>query len=345
VNRSAEKYRAEAFTLLSSLLWGTSFVAVKAGLDYIEPLWFAQTRLLAAGLILAVTARGKLGRYLGDSRVWVLALLCSLGFVAQNVGMQSITSSKAAFYINASIVPVAVLSHKFLHEAFGMRKIVGVAIAVVAIYLLTTGGSGGPEAFRQESFQVAEATLGPSRETGLTRGSLSRRDTFVLGTDPPGSRRGDLRSFGSGDLIVLMTSLSWAVYGVMMKGLLRDADIQALPLTAAIFILSGVIIAVPAALLAPFPLRLGMEGLLLLLYIILFCTALPNVLWVFGLRKMTVTASAAILLVEPIAALWLGVLILKDRFTLVEGVGAFGILLAIGLIAHHRASSPPSAGL
>jgi DME family drug/metabolite transporter len=60
-----------------------------------------------------------------------------------------------------------------------------------------------------------------------------------------------------------------------------------------------------------------------------FCSVTAYLLWGTGLKRIPVTTSAIILLVEVIWALILSFVFLGDSFTLVSGIGAIMILVSI----------------
>ena len=47
-----KKLRGNLLLLLTALIWGTSFVAQRAGMDYIEPFTFNGIRSLIGGIVL-----------------------------------------------------------------------------------------------------------------------------------------------------------------------------------------------------------------------------------------------------------------------------------------------------
>ena len=137
-----QTYEAEALTLLSSLLWGTSFAAVKMGLEQLNPLWFMEWRLLLASLLLVpfYWTKGLWPSYLRNFRIWRLGFFNGAGFLLQYLGMQYTTASKAAFFVNFGFIFVAILSYFFLQEAFGKWKFFGLGMAFLGVFLLSTGG-------------------------------------------------------------------------------------------------------------------------------------------------------------------------------------------------------------
>ena len=129
--------------IVSSVLWGSGFVAVKIGLNYINPFVFAFLRMGVAGVIqlgVLMSLGGVRLQTLKEKSVWALGLLNAVGFTLQFVGMQFTTAAKTALLIDMNVVFVALLSKRFSDESFGLRKQLGVVLGIVGAVMITTGG-------------------------------------------------------------------------------------------------------------------------------------------------------------------------------------------------------------
>lgn len=142
-------------TIAAGLLWGSSFVVVKIGLSDLNPYWFVFLRFSTAALVALVAASlAKKGpetlRLLRHPLVLWLGVTNAAGFVLQFRGQTLTTAGKAALLVNANTIFVAVASWFVLHERLGRAKTLGVAVGMVGVYLVTTGGRaalvGGPAA-------------------------------------------------------------------------------------------------------------------------------------------------------------------------------------------------------
>ncbi len=283
------RIKAVLYTLGSSFLWGSSFAAVKVGLRHLDPLWFALWRTLGAGVLLGLlTLNSGLLDHLRNRKVWLLAVLNACAFSLQNIGMLQTTASKAAFYVNLGFVGVALLSWLVLHERFGPKKIVSIALGVAGVTGLAT----------QYHLEA------------LRGGTLL------------------------GDFLVVSSGLLWACYFVITKLLLQQPSVRIVPLTSVVLTLTGLFL-LPVSTLFGDP-GLGNLGISLpvLLYTAIFCSAIPLLLWTHGLRQLTPTASAVILLAEPVIGALLGFGLLGERFSDLETLGALLILAAIALYSH-----------
>jgi drug/metabolite transporter (DMT)-like permease len=135
---------ATALLVLSSVLWGSSFVSIKIGLAYLNAFEFAFLRMaLSAAILFAVFAPyRKISKSLfKEPAVWSLGILNGLAFTIQFVGLVYTTAAKTALLVDLNVVFVAMLSWKFLGEKFGARKGLGVSLGVLGAVLVATNGN------------------------------------------------------------------------------------------------------------------------------------------------------------------------------------------------------------
>lgn len=143
-SRQSETNSAISLLIISSVLWGSGFVAVKIGLSYLNPFLFAFIRMGVAGVIqlgVLISLGGLRRKTLREKSVWALGLLNAMGFTLQFVGMQFTTAAKTALLIDMNVVFVALLSRRFSNESFGLRKQLGVALGIVGAVMITTNGN------------------------------------------------------------------------------------------------------------------------------------------------------------------------------------------------------------
>ena len=146
-------------------------------------------------------------------------------------------------------------------------------------------------------------------------------------------------AFAAGALAALGAGLSYAVYAVTAKGLLRRA--APLPLAALTFTLAALLLT-PALALTPGAATQLAAGWPLLLYLGVVPTAAAYVVFGAGLRRVTVTAAGIATLLEPLTAATLGVFVFGERLGIVGWVGAALLLWALGLLAWAGSDSPSS---
>ncbi len=128
-------------TILAGILWGTSFPAIKIGLEFVDPCMFVFLRMLLASVLtlLIVFATNNFDVSLEKEKsIWYLGLLNGFSYLIQYVGMNYTTASKSSLLINLSTVWVAVLSWLILKERFSKRKTSGIVLGIIGVFFVTT---------------------------------------------------------------------------------------------------------------------------------------------------------------------------------------------------------------
>lgn len=148
------------------------------------------------------------------------------------------------------------------------------------------------------------------------------------GAAPPGFAAGALSALGAG--------LSYAVYAVTAKGLLRR--VAPLPLAALTFTLAALLLTPVLALERGAAAQLA-AGWPLLLYLGVVPTAAAYAVFGAGLRRVTATTAGVATLLEPLTAAALGVLLFGESLGAVGWAGAALLLAALGLLARSSSES------
>ena len=138
------KFKADIYLLLITIIWGASFVAVKAALDFSSPFLFLTMRFFLAAAILFVLFRQKI-REINSTTLKAglfVGLLVGIGLGSQTLGLVYTSASKSAFITGTFVILVPIFSIFF--EKIVPRKLlwVGVAFAVTGLYLLTSPEEG-----------------------------------------------------------------------------------------------------------------------------------------------------------------------------------------------------------
>jgi drug/metabolite transporter (DMT)-like permease len=133
------------FLVLTTVLWGGSFVFNKLGFREIPPLTFAFYRFSLATLLMGVLCIGRLPRMnrdiVGKGCMVGLALTAAnLSFV---LGLNETTVSRAGFLNNLFVLFVPLLGFLFWRERISRFLVLGIALAVIGLWLLTQGGVAG----------------------------------------------------------------------------------------------------------------------------------------------------------------------------------------------------------
>ena len=147
--------RGSLLLLLGSVIWGAAFVAQRVGMDHVGPYTFNGVRMLLAWLVMVPVTRifesraARNPEYKApDPREQRLAgILCgTLLFVAsslQQMGLVTTTAGKAGFITALYVVLVPVTAWLLFRKNPGRIIWLGVAVAVVALWLLCMPAGGG----------------------------------------------------------------------------------------------------------------------------------------------------------------------------------------------------------
>ena len=155
----AKKLIGNLLLLLTAIIWGSGFVAQRAGMEFVGPLTFGASRFWLAFIVLipvvhfmnkmdrkALAASGKPAPVKSPEEIakskktfWTASILCGTmlfcGSILQQFGMVFTTAGKAAFITALYILLVPVFSLVLKHRP-ALQSWIGVACGTVGLYLL-----------------------------------------------------------------------------------------------------------------------------------------------------------------------------------------------------------------
>lgn len=141
--------RGSLLLLLGSMIWGAAFAAQRAGMDHVGPFTFSGVRMLLAGLVLTPAALlfGEKNPERPDPRTQRRAgLMCGLFLCAatllQQAGLVDTGAGKAGFITALYVVLVPVAGRLLFRRKPGKAVWLGVALAVLALFLLCVPAGG-----------------------------------------------------------------------------------------------------------------------------------------------------------------------------------------------------------
>ena len=109
----------------AALLWGTSFVAVRWGLENeMNPLFFVSLRFLIAALLFLPIAMLKVAgikRLLLSPSIILLGFINAIGFAFQFIGQKFTTAGNASLFVNFYVILVPLLAPLLLPERYSWR--------------------------------------------------------------------------------------------------------------------------------------------------------------------------------------------------------------------------------
>jgi drug/metabolite transporter (DMT)-like permease len=129
--------------LLVSALWGTTFVAVKSGLSDSSPLFFVGARFTLASAASAFLLRGKTGLSPALRAGVPLGIVLALAYASQTIGLETTTPARSAFVTGLNVAIVPLWTFLLLGRGVKLFSLVGLALALPGLWLLTSPSSHG----------------------------------------------------------------------------------------------------------------------------------------------------------------------------------------------------------
>ena len=195
-----------AFLLLATL-WGTSFVAIEAGLHYFPPLLFAGVRYVVAGAVVLGYAAVAADRWLPRARDEWLGVAVAGTFVIAAyhgflyLGEVRISGAVAAVVVSLAPVLTAVFAAALLpNERLGPVEIGGFALGIVGVVVIAD-----PTAAGLGSAAVVGVALAFVATVAFSLGAVLLRP---LRTDlPVAALQGWAMVIGAGQLLVAAVAI------------------------------------------------------------------------------------------------------------------------------------------
>ena len=282
--------------LLTVVMWGTSFVATKLALREISPITLVFVRFAQGAVLMAFLLAWRHELRLPPRSTWGWLFL--MGFVG-------------------------IFVHQLL-QANGLRltsaTTTGWLIGLIPIWtaLLSRIVLREPMGF-QKVLGLAVGFVGAILL--ITKGELSTRLLSL-----PSTR---------GDLLILLSTINWAVYSVLGHGTLRA--LGAVRATAGAMILGWLMLA-PLFFMQEGWRELGhvsAQGWGALLFLGVGCSGLGYLFWYGALERMEASRVAAFIYLEPLVTLSVAGLVLEERAGWITLLG--GIIVLTGVLLVERA--------
>lgn len=137
--------RAVFYLILTTLLWGGSFVFNKIGFRDIPPVVFMAVRFSLAALAMAAIS----GRRLRELNTGLIrrGVVVGLALAGANLtfvlGVDGTTISRAGFLNNLFVLFIPLLGFFFWRQRIERSALFGVAVATCGLFLLASGGGAG----------------------------------------------------------------------------------------------------------------------------------------------------------------------------------------------------------
>jgi drug/metabolite transporter (DMT)-like permease len=282
-----------AGALLAVVFWGVSFVATKAVVRELPPVVVIFARSALGTALLAVILRARREPLLPPRAS--LGPLAAMGFVG--VAFHGVLQAHALTLTSAVNT--------------------GWLIALVPVWAALLAAALGRERF------------GPGKLAGLAVGfagtllvvTRGRLDAGVVAL--PATR---------GDLLVLASTVNWAVYSLLGHGTIRDLG----PTRATAGAMGlGALMLLPLLAASGAPAtwgRLSAAGGAALLFLGLACSGLGYLLWYRALERVEASKVAALLYLEPLVTLAAAVVLIHEPVGLVTVAGGALVVGGVALV-------------
>ena len=140
-----QKILAQLSMVITTMIWGITFVMVKDALNDAPPYMFASLRFGIAFLLGFIYVNKGI-KDISDTEM-LGGLLCGfclfVGYAFQNFGLMETTPSKSAFITSVSVILVPIILVLFKIKKVNPRIWVAVVLAIIGLYILLNPTGGG----------------------------------------------------------------------------------------------------------------------------------------------------------------------------------------------------------
>lgn len=138
-----KNFKGELLMLVTAIMWGSGFVGMAVGLEYLTVFQIMAGRFTLAAILLALVFHKKL-RLINKTVLWKGAVLGSIlfaAFVIQTYGLAYTTPSKNAFLTSLNVLVVPVIAYVVYKRGFDRYEVMAAFIAVIGIGFLSLNDS------------------------------------------------------------------------------------------------------------------------------------------------------------------------------------------------------------
>jgi drug/metabolite transporter (DMT)-like permease len=292
-------------------LWGTAMVAMKGVIPHTTPLFMAGIRLVPAGMLVLIVA-WFLGRPQPKTlQAWLWIALFALmdatlfqGFLA--LGLNRTGAGLGSVIIDSQPLAVALMSSWLFKEVIGVWGWLGLGLGIGGISLI-----GLPDQWFYDFFGQKAVNIDFSWQELLN----------------------------SGEMLMLLASLSMAVGTVLIRFVCRHAD----PVSATGWhmILGGLPLFLASGLRESHQWQnIDLNGWLALSYATIFGSAIAYGIFFYLAAKGNLTSLSSLTFLTPVFALTFGNLFLGEMLSVLQWVGVSLTLVSIYLINQRERISP-----
>jgi drug/metabolite transporter (DMT)-like permease len=288
------KYIALGALILTTLIWGGTFVIIKESLSYVSPMVFISSRFLFATLLLLPFA-GII--FKGSSSVefkggLLLGLLYFVGFATQTIGLNFTTATKSGFITGTFVIFTPILQLIIEKRKPSKWNIIGIILVIFGMIFLSSHGEKVYDVFSE------------------------------LGSN-----------FNIGDFLTLICAIFYSGYIVYLDIISKKAKFMPLVfIQIALTAVGGVLFLYifSASGIESIRIEFNQYVIFALLYTVILATILTTGLQTRFQKYVTPTKAAIIFSFEPIFAALFAYLLINERLGSFGVIG--GIFIFAGLL-------------
>ncbi len=296
VSTMSSQKRDITFLVLAGILWGTSFPAITYGLQYTTPVLFLLLRFLFASIIAGILFPSSVKRVLTSKDMVIVGLLNAIAYLLQFVGQQWVPAGQSALLVNSYSILVPFFAYFMIRERLTIEKILAAIIGLLGVGFITNQDSGGVSATKAQ---------------------------YVLGV-----------------ITIFLAGTIWALYVVFTKRMQIlyprensyashtseiSQDVFVASMFYTVFLATGVLV------FSNEPLTFPLQAIVAAIYLAIFCSTIPLLLYLGSLENIDAGISAIILLLEVLVAFIISAFYFEEQVILRQIFGATLILIGIFL--------------
>ena len=291
--------------LVASVLWGTSFPAISYALRSITPGYLLMLRFFLASLIAAVIFPHEFVNVFRKRGLAILGSMNGLAYLLQFIGQQWVPAGQASILVNSYAVIVPFVAYFMLRDPLSTRKLVAAAIGLIGVALVTSQQGQDLEISALEHYGGSAIVFVAGTIWGVYVTASKKMQTAQ------DSKTSDQETDG-----------------IMENSQLTDREV---------FVASMVYALLISLILVPFESRvtfvdvLNPAVLVPVIYLAVFCSAVPFLLYLGALEKIDVSLSVVMLLLEVVVAFYISVSYLGERVGILQILGSLVVLVAVGI--------------
>jgi O-acetylserine/cysteine efflux transporter len=126
--------------LIAAAIWGLTPVATKVALEGFSPELLGFLRLAIAAVLFRVIAGNGARWFAADKWIWIAGAGLGADFLLYNYGLQRTTANVAGLVINVELISTILLAVWLLGERLSARRVLGSAITLGGVLVVTVDG-------------------------------------------------------------------------------------------------------------------------------------------------------------------------------------------------------------